>query len=248
MNHLITRKEALRNEVFASFVSGWQKRFDSRDDLEMDQEGIYWDYDLDEERFYSKSEIDAINEKLVRDFLDLKDDIDPIKLKPFGELKFNLDYTDINAYSIELGKTLEKLSIELNKDLIFILDYSVPWLHQENDYEPVVEAVKYLKALGVTEDYVGAFKLKGDELAKFTSNLFWIFRCNASLPYCWFSTDEHPFVGNICHYGNIHLHTYSKEIKETIASFAQSNALIEIQRCTEAFVDNGAIEGRQIII
>lgn len=248
MNNLISRKEALSNKVFASFIAGWQKRFDPSDDLVMTEEGSYWDYELDKERFFAESEIDAINEKELKEYLNLKDEIEPLELVPFGELKYNLAYKDIAVYAMELGKTLEQLSQDLQSDIIFMLDYSVPWLSQDNDYNPVVDAVKYLKEFGVAEDYVGAFKLNGDELAKLTTNLFWLFRCNASLPYCWFTTDQHPFVGNICQYGNIHLHTYSQEIKEVIESFARTIGLVEIDRCEDAFDDRGTIEGRQIII
>jgi hypothetical protein len=246
MIKLISRKEALKNEVFASFIGNWQKRFDPRVDPYMTEPGNYFDWELDKQRWYSQDEIDEINTKVINEFLRLNDKIEVKEIKSFGELKYNLPLNDILLYSIELGKTLEKLSKELNSELIFILDYSVPWLYQKNDYEPVTEALQYLKKMGVCDDFVGGFKCNGDELAEFVSNLFWIIRCNASLPYCWFSTEKHEFVGDLCEHGNIHFHTYSEKIREKIQTFATKNSLVEIDECIEAFFDGGGIQGRQI--
>ena len=248
MIKLITRKVALKNEVFASFIGTWQKRFDPREGPYRTEPGNYFDWELDRQRWYTQDEIDEINTKEINEFLSLNDKIEVKEIEYFGELKYNLQFNDILVYSIALGKTLEKLSQELNSDLIFILDYSVPWLHQKNDYKPVARALDYLKEMGVSEDFVGGFKCNGDELAEFVSNLFWIIRCNASLPYCWFSTQNHEFVGDLCQHGNIHFHAYSEKIREKIQTFATKYSLVEIDDCFEAFFDGGGIQGRQIII
>ena len=245
---LISRKQALQNEVFASFIGTWQKRFDPREDPYMTTPGNYFDWEQDKERYYDQIEIDSINKQELDEFFERKDNVTIKKYEYFGELKYNLNFKDIFIYSIEIGKKLELLSSELNSELVFILDYNVPWLSQESDYEPVVRASNYLREIGTSEEFSGAFKLSGYELAEFASNLFWIIRCNASLPYCWFSTDNHPFVGDICQYGNIHLHTYSNEIKSKLESFAKANSLIEISECIEAFSTDGGIDGRQIIV
>jgi len=248
MKNLITRKEALRNEVFASFIGTWQKRFDPREDPYMIREGNYYDWKIDKERFYDQKEIDQINKQELDEFLRRKDKVQIKKYEYFGELKYNLNFTDIFIYSIEIGKLLEKLSAQLKTELIFILDYDVPWLEQKNDFKPVQKALSYLKEIGVTKEFNGAFKFKGERLAEFIANLFWIVRCNASLPYCWFSADKNDFVGNICQYGNIHLHTYSKEMKNKLEIFASDNFLVKIDDCIEAFSTDGEIDGRQIVI
>lgn len=248
MKILITREEALRNEVFASFVGTWQTRFDPREDPFMVQEGLYYDREIEKERFFAQAEIDEINRKELDEYLSLKDNVEIIKHEFYRELKYNLAFRDIFIYAIALGDSFQKLSDELNKDIIFILDYSVPWLYQKNNFQPVEDALNYLRQMGVSEHFVGGFKLGGDELAEFVSKLFWIIRCNASLPYCWFSTESHAFVGSICKYGNIHLHTYSEKVKDEIEKFARSNSLIEIENCYEAFDEGGGIEGRQIVL
>jgi hypothetical protein len=245
---LITRKQALKNEVFASFIGIWQERFDPREDPYMTTPGNYFDWELDKERFYDQIEIDSIRKKELEEFLNRRDDVTIKKYEYFGELKYNLDFKDIFIYSIEIGKILEQLSNALNSELIFILDYNVPWLSQENDFEPVIKASNYLREIGTNEEFSGAYKLSGDELAEFAANLFWIIRCNASLPYCWFSTESHQFIGDVCKHGNLHFHTYSEEIKKQLESFAKQNSLIEIDDCVEGFTGDGGIEGRQIII
>lgn len=246
---LITRKQALKNEVFASFIGTWQKRFDPREAPYMTTPGNYFDWELNKKRYYDQTEIDSIQKKELDEFLDRKDDVTIKEYEYFGELKYNLDFNDIFIYSIEIGKVLEQLSNALNSELIFILDYNVPWLSQENDFEPVIKASNYLREIGTNEEFSGAYKLSGDDLAEFVANLFWIIRCNASLPYCWFSTESHYFIGDLCQYGNLHFHTYSEEIKIQLESFAKQNSLIEIDGCIEGFIsDGGGIEGRQIVI
>lgn len=248
MYYLITRQEVLKNEVFSSFIASWQKRFDPRQDPYMTTPGKYYDRELDIHRYFDHSEIDKINERELAEFLSMKDDIVVKNFEYYGELIYNLNFSDIFVYAIELGCVMEKLSNSLGADLIFILDYGVPWLSQKNDYEPVTKALNYLTKIGTTETFNGAYKLSGDDLAEFVENLFWIIRCNASLPYCWFSTENHAFVGEICKHGNIHFHTYSQTIKDKIQVFAIKESLVVIDDCVEVFLDDGGIRGRQIII
>jgi len=214
----------------------------------MTKAGNYYDWEIDEKRFYSQDEIDKINKEALDEFLQKKDSVGIGEYKYFGELKYNLSFRDKFIYAIELGKLIEELSKTLESELIFILDYAVPWLSQKNEYNPVQNALIYLKEIGTTECFTGAYKIKGDELAEFVPNLFWIIRCNASLPYCWFSTNNHEFIGDICEHGNIHLHTYSQEIKDILMNFAIRNNLTTIEECVEAFITDGGIDGRQIIV
>lgn len=245
---MISREQALTNEVFASFISKWQKRYDPSEDPYMTEAGNYYDYEIDKERYFDQDEIDEINKRELDEFYKRKDNVQIKDFEYFGELIYNLNYTDIIIYSIEIGNIIEQLSKALNEEIIFILDYTIPWLSQENEYEPVAKALNYLKHIGTSNDFCGAYKLTGKALAEFVAHLFWIIRCNASLPYCWFSTDKHAFVGEICQYGNIHLHAYSNEIKHFFETFATNNSLIKIEACIEAFSSDGGIEGRQIIV
>ncbi len=160
MKNLISRERALKNEVFASFIGTWQKRFDPRQDPYMTGAGNYYDSEVDKERFYSQKEVDLINEQELDEFLQKQDNVEIGEFVNFGELKYNLRYTDIEVYSIEIGKIMEKLSSFFESELIFLLDYKIPWLWQKNDYEPVRKALNYLKDIGTTEEFIGGYKQK----------------------------------------------------------------------------------------
>lgn len=71
MRNLISRQEALRNEVFASFIGTWQTRFDPRDDPYMIGEGNYYDPELDDQRFFTQREIDEVHERELKEYLRL---------------------------------------------------------------------------------------------------------------------------------------------------------------------------------
>ena len=122
----------------------------------------------------------------------------------------------------------------------------MPWLGQQNDYKPVKKAMDYLKGIGTTDDFAGGFKANGTDLEKLSDNLFWIFRCNASLAYCFFSGIEKDFVGSICQYGNIHFHFYSETEMIQTKNAALDLGMIEIEKCFENFSETGRIEGRRL--
>lgn len=100
----------------------------------------------------------------------------------------------------EIGTTLAEL---LDAPLDFILDYPIPWLSQDSDRAKVQEALRYLRRAGVSEDYTGALRVCGSDLAEFGRHLFWLIR-QAGLPYCWFTAGAVPIAAGICKYGNLH--------------------------------------------
>ena len=248
MLELITRSQALQNPTFASFIHSWQSRFDPRVDPGLTEPGIYYDWDLKADRYFSQEEVDAIHQANIEEYELRKDPTTPIEIISHGELIYNLDFTDITVYSAELGYALQRLARFLDSKITFLLDYDTPWLYQKNDFKPVADALHYLESLGVTEEFVGGFRADGDDLAELTRNLFWIIRCNAALPYCWFGTEKDAFAGDICKHGNFHFYCFSPEIKERLEDFASGHGLQRIEECYENFSDTGAIEGRQILI
>src|SRR5688500_12341306 len=145
MISLVTRKEALENEVFASFISLWQERFDPRIDPYMTIPGIYYDHTLDQSRYFTQEEIDRIRLEEEAEFEKLRDDIVPIELDFKGSLIYNLDEDNIFPYAQELGGAVEKFAQLLNSEITFILDYSIPWQYQRNEYFPVKHALDYLE-------------------------------------------------------------------------------------------------------
>src|SRR5688500_16922071 len=124
MIFLVTRKEALENEVFASFISLWQERFDPRIDPYMTIPGEYYDHNIDKSRFFTQEEIDRIQLEEEAEFEKLRDDIAPIELDFKGSLIYNLDEDNIFLYARQLGEALEKFAQLLNSEITFLLDYS----------------------------------------------------------------------------------------------------------------------------
>ena len=238
----------MRNPTFASYIHTWQARFDPATDPYMTEPGIYYDQSIDEHRYFKKDEIDAINKKEADEYEKLRDHIVPIERTYQGELLYSLPYIDILVYSLEIGYTLQRLSDQLNSKLTFLMDYSIPWLHQKNQFEPVKKAIDYLREINVTEDFVGGNEADGDELGELGTHLFWIFRCNASLPYCFFTSQTDPFVGYVCQYGNLHLHAYSEAIKKSLEQFALSHRFIKMKDCSQNFSGSSAIEGRELFM
>ena len=255
MIELLDRKNTLRlNKTFASAIVDFQHvqyNPDSPDNIYEPGE-MYMD-DSDEPRFVSQKECDELNREARREYEIKRDVSDVISIKDnfAGTLIYSAPNSDIDTYELNLANSINKLSAGLKWDsVIVILDYSTPWLSQENDYKPADNALKYLKSLGVDKDFVGGFKISGVQLTEFFQHLFWITRCNASLPYCYFSGVNNRFVATICKYGNVHFDFYSDDEKNEFKKVAEQIGLVRHtdNNCYENFSDTGEIKGRQIII
>lgn len=119
-----------------------------------------------------------------------------------------------------LGIELTKLTKAFHADtLIFLGDTETPWLYQDNEYKPVKEAQEYLKANKVGKRFNGALKVDTEELPIFTKHLAWLTRCNAALPYFYFTDQKQNIVGHICKYGNLHLDSLNELADKTLKSF-----------------------------
>lgn len=189
---------------------------------------------------YNKDENDQWNKDRYEEFLKKKDHFEtpPIKDKHTGNIVYQLPHATLEAYLENLSNAVSELSDKLQwKSVIFLLDYPTPWLDQDNDYEPVKKALTYLKRLGVDKKFTGGFSATGPELKKLVKNLFWIIRCNASLPTCYFSGIGTDFAASICQYGNLHFHFYSEKCQLQIKEAAKELGLIEVEdgNCRQNF-------------
>ena len=88
--------------------------------------------------------------------------------------KIATDYLD------EIGQVLTELTKRFGH-LLILGDWNTPWLYQKNDYPPVQMAIDYLSQR-FDEKFNGGFKLDSNEITEFIPHLFWLTRCNASLP------------------------------------------------------------------
>jgi len=111
-------------------------------------------------------------------------------------------------------------------------DWSTPWLYQENDYPPVLAATKYLNQK-IDKKFNGGFELEARSISSFIPHLFWLTRCNASLPEFMMSFIKSKTVISLCKYGILHFEFYdSKERDEILTLFNKKN-FKEVDRCND---------------
>lgn len=256
MTELLDRQQVFKlNRTFASFIADVQDaKYNPTKDYNKYEPGEMYVDDSDKPRFVSQEECDKWNAEAFEEYLKRKDSIEPFSLKDkhAEEITYKLLHTaDIDNYIDKLADTIVALSDRLNwKAVIFLLDYSTPWLYQDNDYKPVKNALAYLKHIGVDSNFNGGFKASGQDLKELTKNLFWLIRCNAALPSCYFSGIDTGFTADICKHGNIHFHFYSQQDKIQVDKLAKELGMTDIENedCFDNFSTTGAIKGRQIIV
>jgi hypothetical protein len=150
-----------------------------------------------------------------------------------------------------LGGELTQLVKALHIDhLIFLGDTDTPWLYQQSDYKPVKEALDFLKIHKVGKRFNGALQVNIETLPLFIKHLSWLSRCNAALPYFYFTDAEQNIIGTICKYGNVHLDIVNRKTNKAVkdAIVASKFNYLTDKICDEQFSKSGAIKGRQITI
>jgi hypothetical protein len=253
MIQLLNRQEILSlNKIFASFIIDWQQQeYDPSLEQNKYEAKVMYDLAINKPRYYSQEEVDQMNAERLEEYNRMKDNIQtsPVEDKSTGTLIYNLPFAEIYDYAESLSEAMVTLAEKLEwQAVIFLLVYPTPWLRQENNYKPVKKALDHLKSIGITNDFTGGIKANETDLKELMKHLFWIFRCNASLPYCFFSGIDKDFVGSICKYGNIHFHFYSDAEMIETKNKALGLGMIEIENCFENFSETGAIKGRRLDI
>lgn len=251
---LLTRQELLAlNPIFAAYIIEIQDaNYNPLRDYNKEKPGMAYFGEEEGSRYISQEECDVNNEQAYAVFLQKKDTYDTISLKGkhVGEAVYNFQHAPLEQYLDLLANGFVQLCTELQWDsVLFLLDYSTPWLYQNNDFEPVQKALNYLKSIGVDNKFNGGFKASGDDLKTLVKNLFWLVRCNAALPLCSFAGANSSFAAEICKYGNMHFHFYAEKDKAAIEAIAPKilMQLIEDGRCHSNFTE-ASFTGRQIIV
>ena len=150
-----------------------------------------------------------------------------------------------------LSSAVTKLMRSLDfGSLIFVGDTKIPWLYQDNEYSPVKNALNYLHDNKIGKKFNGALQVDISTLAEFIRHLFWLTRCNASLPSFHFMDPGQNVIGSLCKYGNVHLSTLTKSIdKKLQRSVKQSDfEFLHDTACHEAFSKKRAIKHKEIVL
>lgn len=135
------------------------------------------------------------------------------------------------------------------ESLVFMGDSPTPWRYQDNDYAPVKTALQYLKDNRIGEKFNGALEVDIAELGEFTAHLFWLVRCNASLPVFYFMDRLQSITGCICKYGNIHISTLNEMAHIIFENAVPAGGFKYLRNamCAEPFEETSAIPYRQVI-
>jgi hypothetical protein len=185
----------------------------------------------------------------IRWYDDIKEDLDYSYPKVHHSYILTLSSKTFKGYTKLLGNELTKLANGLGfETLIFLGDTNTAWLSQDNDFKPVKEALQFLIDNKLGKRFNGALQVDKSGLAIFIKHLCWLSRCNAALPYFYFTDTGQNVVGTICQYGNLHIDTVNKEtdmVFKDIVAKSQFELLTD-KMCHEQFSKTGAIKGREI--
>lgn len=134
--------------------------------------------------------------------------------------------------------------------LIFMGDTTTPWLYQHNNYPPVNAALGFIRQQKAGDTYNGAFMVSLESLPEFLVHLFWLVRCNASLPVIYGLDEGEHLLLNFCQYGNLHLSTLDKKTDSALhRSLPQSGLhLFTDGYCYESFSKKGRVSGRGLVV
>lgn len=158
-----------------------------------------------------------------------------------------LDYPDINTFTTVLSNKLNELfeTIEVN-ELYILSDLKRDFFgNRDNQFKPLANAYKKLEKITCQTSYKEAFIFNRNELKDLIDILFWLTRCDPSVPeYIFFFDGNQKIELCLCKYGNIHL-------TEIGSQYLTKKRLISLgwQVIEGKEVDNfsdGRIEGRQI--
>lgn len=167
------------------------------------------------------------------------------ELEFIGSHLYKSSKENTTDYLSDISDIIEMIRIELGETSLMILGVeNTPWLYQENDYEPVKNALDYLRER-IDKKFNGGFLIKESELIEFIPHLFWLTRCNASLPYFFLSLPNSKTYINICKYGVLHFEFYNKNEKDIIINLLTRMQFKEIDNCEDP-ISFDSFDGRRI--
>lgn len=217
MIELLNRQQGINlNNEFGSFILKIQdEEFNPLKDQNKIEPGLIYLNDSDElPTEIDQDFCDRLNKEKFeiysrnRDFVEYKLINKPL----FCELVLTIEENNIHKYVDLLSNSFEGLSRILGLEkIMFLTNFNTPWLtDKDNDYEPVEKSYDYLAKIGVSDEFNGAIIAEGKDLISLMSKLFWIIRCNSSLPTIYLSGLRSSYFASICNEGNIHFYLFSK--------------------------------------
>jgi hypothetical protein len=227
MTKLLTRKEIIETKkIISSELAKMQRLIYDEETLqyykEENEEQEYWDqFDCFEKEAFEY----------------------PSQHKIIG-----LSHSNIDTFTDQLSGKLKELFQLLNiKDFIILAHLKLDFFgNRKNKYKPLVKAYEKLEKIVGQKTYKEGFMIEVEDLPAFVEILFWITRCDPSVPEYIFLFDKNEKIQmNLCRYGNIHLSQFDKEWLSNDKLTSLGWSIIDEQEC-DNFSSEGKIEGREI--
>ncbi|MBS1771618.1 MAG: hypothetical protein JST82_02070 [Bacteroidetes bacterium] len=203
---------------------------------------------------WQQAEYEELQEELsAEDLEDFKQKTDDVNVTSYqnqliGQLVYKVDADNIYDYIQQLPEAFFRFSELMKwKELSFLLLYKVAWQKQQNDYPPVKMELQHLRSIGVDDNYKDAIKATGTELIRLLRSVFWLGRCNASLPYIHFAATGSNTAIYMCKFGFLHFYCYDEKEKQKIEVAASESGLQLFAEQTSDFLEGGIIMGRETL-
>jgi len=185
----------------------------------------------------------------------IKEEEDYFYPKVFGNYILTLKSKSVKGHAKLLSTELAILTMNLGfEDLIFLGDNKNYWLTKlslsREDYKPLKNALEYFMDNKIGKRFNGALVVDNSNLSEFIEHLFYLTRCDASLPYFYFMDKNQNFISNICQYGNVHFDTLNKKT-DTHLKQALVKGKFEIiydKKCFSQFAKTSKIKARHAVV
>jgi hypothetical protein len=200
----------------------------------------------DEVVVLTKEQADKLNKDDRQYFLDNRDEYNSQNLnKWIGRTTLTSSKKATHKYLNDLGQSLTDLSIDYG-ELIILGDWNTQWLNQQNDYPPVAKAIQFLNQK-IDDNFNGGFLLNSDGISEFIPHLFWLTRCNASLPEFMMTFKNSKTIIGICKHGILHLEFYEEQEREKLMKYFNDREFTEVDSCNDP-IEFDDFRGRKIKI
>ena len=171
--------------------------------------------------------------------------------KKTSNSSFNLgiNHSVLETFPKKLSERINSLFDFLNVEQFIIISHLKLDLfgNTEHDYDKVKNAYEQLKKMIVSESYKEAILADRKDLPKLIDILFWLERCDGSIPeyIFWFDTNER-FCFHLCKYGKIHFIDFTNGDLISKEKLAELEFEILEGSCSEQFTEENKIENRKI--
>lgn len=223
---LSTRKEIVKSKKFIS------------SELTKLQKAIY-----DDEIFEDDKEDNE--EHIYLEMYDVMHD-EVLKYRTYNTI-IGLNHSNINTFTTTLSIKLTELFNAINaSEFILISHLKMDFFgNRKNKFKPLMNAYQALEKITGQKTYEETFIFDLESMPNIIQIIFWITRCDASVPEYIFMFDQDEKIQiSLCKYGNIHLTQFDTEVLTTKKLTDLGWTIIEDE--LDNFSQAGAIEGRQL--